>query len=116
MLLFLVAILLFLVAIFLFLGGNFVVLDGNCLRPICGFGGNFVVFGGNFVVLGGRFVVLVAIFCVEILVKLTSSGAGLPDHRVHRRRPPHLCRHRGSVQQDCLSSSIINIYISISLH
>ena len=87
--------------------GNFVI-----------FGGNFVVLDGNFVVLGGHFVVLVATlsFFVAILLKLTSSGAGIPDHWLHRRRPPHLRRRRGFVQPHCLSSSIITIRFSISIH
>ena len=101
------AILFVVVGNFVIFGGNFVVLDGN-----------FVVFGGTFVVLGGHFVVLVAtlFFFAAILLKLTSSGAGLPDHWLYRRRPPHLCRHRGSthaldsVQPDCLSQ--LSPYIS----
>lgn len=101
------AILFVVVGNFVIFGGNFVVLDGN-----------FVVFGGTFVVLGGHFVVLVATlsFFVAILLKLTSSGAGIPDHWLHRRRPPHLRRHRGYVQKDCFSSSIIAIRFSISIH
>ena len=40
--------------------------------------------------------VAILLFLMVTWLKLTSSGAWLPDHWLHRRRPPHFCLHRGS--------------------